>query len=369
LAVKKSIKKTQMSSKGMEEVAVIGLDLSDATVSYHALDRNRETIVTGKLPLRSEEMQRWASKIPPTVIAMEAGTHSPWLSRLLSSCGHEVIVANPVKVALISKNTKKTDGIDAELMARLALADRELLFPIQHRGEQAQIDLQIIRTREIAVQMRTKAIGHVRGAVKSFGERLPKCSTEAFVKTARESIPEPLQIALMPMLEHIDELTRMITGYDRQVEKLVEERYPEVARLTQIKGVGALTGLTFVLVLEDAARFHSSRSVGAFVGLTRKTDQSGKSDPQLGITKAGDRLLRRLLIQCAQYILGHFGEDCDLRRHGQKIAAQGGKRAKRRATTAVARKLSVLLHKLWVSGETYEPLRNSRRRAELSVAA
>jgi len=126
----------------------------------------------------------------------------------------------------------------------------------------------------------------------------------------------------------------------------------------QIKGVGALTGLAFVLVLEDAGRFRSSRSVGAFLGLTSKKDQSGKSDPQC-VTKAGDRLLRRLLIQSAHYILGPFGEVCDLRRHGEKIAARGGQRAKKRATTAVARKLSVLMHRLWVNQEVYDPLRNS----------
>jgi transposase len=348
--------------------AVIGMDLSDRSAEFHVLDEKAKTIGMGKVSLLSSEVQRWASQIPPTMIAIEAGTHSPWLSRILSACGHEVIVANPVKVALITQNTKKRDRVDAEILARVALADRTLLYPIRHRGEQAQIDLQMIRTRSIAVELRTKAVGHVRGAVKSFGARVPKCSTEAFVKTAREVIPEPLQGALMPMLETIDRLTKTIAGYDREVAKLVEERYPEVCRLTQIKGVGALTGLAFVLVLEDAARFRSSRSVGAFLGLTSRQDQSGDQDPQRGITKAGDSLLRRLLIQSAHYILGHFGEDCDLRRHGEKIAARGGKRAKKRATTAVARKLSVLMHRLWVSGEKYDPLRNSRG-DELVVAA
>jgi transposase len=366
--MKKSTKKEMSTNVTGKGVASIGLDLSDRTAEYHALDGKANTIGTGKVTLLSSELQKWAAQIPPTVMAIETGTHSPWVSRTLSACGHEVIVANAVKVALITKNLKKRDQVDAELLGRLALFDRKLLFPIRHRGEQAQLDLQLIRTREIAVQLRTKAIGHVRGAVKSFGARIPKCAAEAFVKTAKEAIPEVLQQTLAPMLEQIDGLTKTIVGYDRQVEKLVEERYPEVARLTQIKGVGALTGLTFVLVLEDAGRFHSSRSVGAFLGLTSKQDQSGDDDPQRGITKAGDRLLRRLLTQSSHYILGHFGEDCDLRRHGEKIAARGGKRAKKRATTAVARKLSVLMHRLWVSGEKYDPLRNSRE-AELVVAA
>jgi transposase len=366
--VKKSSKK--MSNKTMSEgVAAVGIDLSDRTGAFHAIDDEGKTIETGTVALRAPELQRWGSLIAPTVMAIEAGTHSPWISRLLTACGHEVIVANPVKVALITKNVNKTDPVDAEYLARLARFDRELLFPIQHRGEQAQIDLQVIRTRDIAVQVRTKLIGHVRGSVKSFGARLPKCSTEAFVKTTRELIPGALSRALAPMLGQIDQLTKMIAGYDREVEKLVKEHYPEVERLTQIRGVGALTGLGYVLVLEDAGRFRSSRSVGAFLGLTTKKDQSGDSDPQRGITKAGDRLLRRLLTQSAQYILGHFGEDCDLRRHGQKIAARGGKRAKKRATTAVARKLSVLLHRLWVSGEAYDPLRNSRGTMDIQAAA
>jgi transposase len=367
LAVKKSIK--SVSSKTMAEgVAAVGLDLSDRTGRFHAIDDEGKTIATGTVALLAPELQRWAAGIAPTVIAIEAGTHSPWISRLLRGCGHEVLVANPVKVALITRNVNKTDPVDAEYLARLARFDRELLFPIQHRGEQAQIDLQVIRSRDIAVQVRTKLIGHVRGAVKSFGERLPKCATEAFVNKARPLIPEALGRALWPMLVQIDQLTKTIAGYDREVEKLVDERYPEVERLTQIRGVGALTGLAYVLVLEDAGRFRSSRSVGAFLGLISKKDQSGDHDPQMGITKAGDRLLRRLLIQGAQYILGYFGVDSDLRRHGERIAARGGKRAKKRATVAVARKLSVLMHRLWVNGETYEPLRNNRL-AELEPAA
>jgi transposase len=367
--VKKSSKKSVSSKTMAEGVAAIGLDLSDRTGRYYAIDHEGLRIEEGTVALRSVDLQRWAMAVPKTVIAIEAGTHSPWISRLLSGCGHEVIVANPVKVALITQNVKKTDPVDAEYLARLVRFDRELLFPIQHRGEQAQVDLQLIRSREIAVQTRTKLIAHVRGAVKSFGERLPQCSTEAFVNQTRELIPEVLRPALGPILDQVDQLTKTITGYDREVQKLVRTRYPEVERLTQVKGVGALTGLAYVLVLEDARRFPRSRSVGAYLGLTSKKDQSGEQDPQRGITKAGDRLLRMLLMQSAHYILGHHGEDCDLRRHGERIAARGGNRAKKRAAVAVARKLSVLLHRLWVSGETYEPLRNTLAAMELASAA
>jgi transposase len=371
LAVKKSSKKKgeKLSEKTMKEVAVIGVDLSDRTGKYYAIDEEGKKIEEGKVTLRTPELEKWAMSMVATLMVIEAGTHSPWISRLLARCGHEVIVANPVKVALITQNVQKSDPVDAEYLARLGRFDRELLFPIQHRGEQAQIDLQVIRTRDVAVKVRSKLINHVRGAVKSFGERLSRCSTEAFVNTTRKEVPEALRTALDPMFSQIDQLTKTINGYERQVLKLVEQRYPEVELVAQIKGVGALTGLAFVLVLEDARRFASSRSVGAFLGLTSKKDQSGDSDPQRGITKAGNRLLRRLLVQSAHYIQGPFGEDSDLRRHGEKIAARGGKRAKKRATIAVARKLSVLMHRLWVSAETYEPLRNSIHAAEATIAA
>ena len=366
--MKKSIK--SVSSKTMTNgVAAVGLDLSDRTGRFHAIDDEGKTIETGMVTLRAVELQRWAGAIAPTVIAIEAGTHSPWISRLLTACGHEVIVANPVKVALITRNDRKSDVVDAEYLARLARFDRELLHPIQHRGEQAQIDLQIIRTREVLVESRTKLISHVRGAIKSFGERLPACATEAFVNKTKALVPAALKEALSPVYTEIDQLTKTVAAYDRQVARMVKERYPEVERITQIKGVGALTGLAFVLVIEDAARFRRSRSVGAYLGLTSKRDQSGDDDPQRGITKAGDRLMRRLLIQSAHYIQGPFGDDCDLRRHGIRIAERGGKRAKRRATVAVARKLSVLMHRLWVSQETYEQLRNSSKGIGLSVAA
>lgn len=366
---KSSKKKTTMSNKTLAEgVASVGLDLSDRTARFYAIDAEGKKIAEGTVTLRTPELEKWARAIAATLMVIEAGTHSPWVSRLLARCGHEVIVANPVKVALITKNDRKSDAVDAEVLARLGRFDRELLFPIQHRGEQAQIDLQMIRTRDIVVQVRTKLIGHVRGAIKSFGERLPSCSTEAFVNTTRKLIPEQLRKAIDPIFDQIDQLSKTIDGYDKRVKQLVEERYPEAERTMQIKGVGALTALTFVLVLEDARRFASSRSVGAYLGLTSKRDQSGDSDPQRGITKAGDQLLRRLLIQCAHYIQGHFGEDSDLRRHGERLATRGGRSAKKRATIAVARKLSVLMHRLWVTAEEYDPLRNSRA-VEASIAA
>jgi transposase len=190
---------------------------------------------------------------------------------------------------------------------------------------------------------------------------LPKCPARSFHKRAPEHIPEALRAALEPILEQIGWLAERIREYDRQLEAVSKERYLETHLLRQVEGVGTLTALSFVLTLEDPHRFEKSRSVGAYLGLVPATDRSGERDPQRRISKEGDEMLRKLLVGSAHYILGPFGQDSDLRRHGQKIASRGGKNAKKRAAVAVARKLAVLLHSLWMSGEAYEPLLNTHR--------
>jgi transposase len=270
-------------------------------------------------------------------------------------------VANARKTRLIYSNKRKTDQIDAENLARLARLDPRLLYPLKHRGEDAQAHMALIRSREALVDCRTQLVNHVRGAVKSFGHRLPKCPARSFHKRASEHIPEALLPALGPILEQIASLTERIRQYDRKLQTISKERYPETELLRQVEGIGTLTALTFVLTLEDPYRFEKSRSVGAYLGLVPATDRSGDSDPQKRISKEGDQMLRKLLVGSAHYVLGPFGSDSDLRRHGQKIASRGAKNAKKRAAVAVARKLAVLLHSLWISGEAYEPLRNAYR--------
>ncbi len=272
------------------------------------------------------------------------------------------------KTRLIYASKRKTDEIDAENLARLARLDPKLLYPLKHRGEDSQAHLAIIRSRQALVNVRTQLVNHVRGAVKSFGARLPKCPASSFHNKVVEHIPEALWPALGPLLETIGSLTERIRDYDHQLETICQEHYPETDLLRQVEGVGALTALTFVLTLEDPYRFERSRSVGAYLGLVPARDQSGDRDPQKHISKEGDERLRKLLVGSAHYILGPFGQDSDLRRHGEKIARRGAKNAKKRAAVAVARKLSVLLHRLWVTGEIYEPLYNAHRRGEQQAA-
>ena len=271
------------------------------------------------------------------------------------------MVANARKVRLIYADKHKTDKLDAENLARLARLDPKLLSPLKHRGKNSQAHLAIVRSREVLVGSRTQLVNHVRGAVKSFGARLPKCSARSFHKKALDRLPEELVPALEPLLETIEELNARIRDYDRKLEEIAKEHYPETELLRQVEGVGALSALAFVLILEDPYRFEKSRTVGAYLGLVPGKDQSGECDPQQRISKEGDELLRRLMVGCAHYILGPFAKDSDLRHHGQRIASRGGKNAKKRAAVAVARKLSVLLHSLWVTAEVYEPLRNTHR--------
>jgi transposase len=211
-------------------------------------------------------------------------------------------------------------------------------------------------------------VNHVRGAVKSFGARLPKCPARSFHKRAKEHVPEALLPALGPVLEQIASLTERIRDYDWRLVAISKDHYPETELLRQVEGVGPLTALTFVLTLEDPHRFERSRSVGAYLGLVPATARSGESDPQKRISKEGDEMLRRLLVGSAHYVLGPFGSDSDLRRHGQKIASRGGKNAKKRAVVAVARKLSVLLHHLWLTGEVYDPLHDAHQRQRKEAA-
>jgi transposase len=339
----------------------IGVDLGDRFSYLHVLDADGECVEEGRVRMTHEALRQRFEGLSEARVVLEAGTHSPWVSRLLSALGHEVYVANPRKLRAIYENDSKTDQVDAEYLARIGRLDTKLLAAIEHRGEEAQAQLAVIRSREVLVRTRTRLISHCRGIVKAMGGRLPQCSTPAFPRRVAEHVPPALAPALGPILEMLERINAQIRAYDREVERLAQTEYPETERMRQVTGVGALTALTFSLVIEDPTRFSKSRSVGAYLGLRPRRSDSGEREPQLRITKAGNPLMRRLLVQSAAYILGPHGPDCDLRRFGERIAARGGKSARKRARVAVARKLAVLLHRLWVSGEIYEPFRKAER--------
>jgi len=339
-----------------EKGMTIGMDLGDRTNRICVIDAEGEELEKLEITNTARAIDNYFSRYTGVLVALEAGTHSPWISRKLEKMGHRVLVGNPRKLRAIWSSPNKSDMRDAEMLARIGRFDSKLMYPIHHRSEQAHSDLELIKSRDILVRVRSQLVNHVRGAVKATGMRIPKCTPECFHKKAPESIPQILKSATEPLLETIEKLSGKIKAYDKRIARLSKERYPETARLQQIKGVGPVTSLAFVLTLEEPERFQKSRSVGAYLGLTPKRDQSGETDKQLRITKAGNTYLRQLLVNCVQYIMGSFGEECDLREYGMRIAARGGKNAKRRAVVAVSRKLAVLLHHLWVSDEEYIPL-------------
>jgi transposase len=349
----------------VEVQAVVGVDLGDRWSQVCCLERETGAILEEKrLSTTSASFQRSFEGRGPCLVVVESGTHTPWVRRLLASLGHQVIVANPSKVRAISASVRKTDERDARCLAQLGRVDPELLSPVHTRSEEAQQALAVVRSREGLVKARTMLINQVRGMVKSYGARLPGCSAKSFARGVSKALPEGLKAAMEPLLAVIADLSERIRGFDQDIEAWAK-RFPVTERLRQIKGVGALTALTFVLTLDDPHRFARSRSVGAYLGLVPASRSSGNSAPQLPITKHGDRLLRRLLVQAAHYILGPFGQDSDLRSFGLELSRRGGKNGKKRAVVAVARKLAVLLHRLWISGENYEP----HRRPESSSAA
>jgi len=336
----------------------VGVDLGDRKSVLCRLDAQAAVVERRTISTTAEAFHRYFSALPSARVVLEAGTHSPWVSRLLEQLGHEALVANPA--ALHHAGLAKSDQIDAEKLARWGRADPKMLHPIQHRGVQAQADLALLKARDALVRSRTLLINHVRGSVKSFGARLPSCSAESFARQVEARLPALLYGALAPLLELIASLTQQIRAFDREIEEACEEAYPETAPLRQVAGVGALTALCYVLVLEDPSRFPQRRAVGKYLGLIPRLEESSTWSPELPISKAGNQFCRRLLVQAAHYILGPFGPDTDLRRWGLGLANRGGKSAKKRAVVAVARKLAVLLHRLWTTGERYEPLRHAR---------
>ena len=333
----------------------IGIDVGDRWSHYCILDEEGEVVEEGRFRTSATSVGKHFQGVPAARIAIEAGTHSIWISEQLARYGHEVIVANVTELHAIVRNIRKSDQVDAEKLARYARLDPRILRPITHRSVEAQQELTVVRARDVLVRLRTAAVNAVRGLVKPCGVRLPSSSTSCFAKRCRAVLSEGLLRALSPLLEQIEQLSEQIKQYDETILEMSRVSHPETQALQTVHGVGPVTALTYVLTLDDPHRFERSRDVGCYLGLRPRRDQSGSRDPQLGITKAGNVYLRKLLVECANYILGPRGKDSNLRRWGLQLAGKGGKNARKRAIVAVARKLAVLLHRLWITQSTYVP--------------
>jgi transposase len=347
----------------------VGVDLGDRWSQYCILGLEGETLAEGQLRTTQEDVREFFQALSVTRVVIEVGTHSAWVQGVITEWGHEVVVANPRLMEGSKRRKRKSDRIDANKLARLGRVDPQSLYPIRHRSREVRQDLVVLRARDALVSVRTELINTTRGLVKSMGTRLPRCSSPSFAEKVKDAIPVEVGEALQPLVQLVETVNECIERYDERIEELGRKKYGQTTLLRQVKGVGPITSLAYVLTLEDPQRFSSSREVGPYLGLVPKQEDSGDSQPQLGISKAGDRMLRRLLVGSSQYILGAFGPDSDLRRYGLRLCGRGGKNAKKRAVVAVARKLGVLLHHLWVTGDVYEPLHQARAGTGTAQAA
>jgi len=356
--MKISKKQGSVTAVPSQPLPVVGVDLGDRYSYYCMLSNRGECLEEGRIQTTVAALEKHFGSEPAMRIALETGTHSPWVSRLLKSFGHEVIVANPRKIPTLTGSKSKNDRNDAEQLARMAAFDPKLLHPIEHRNLERQQDLNLIHTRSVLVRARTMLVNSARGLVKSAGGRLPGCSPEVFAEKASAAVPQELKAACEPLLKQIAQMNRTLEAMDKQIASLAK-KYPEIALLRTAPGVGPVVAGCYVLTVGHPEAMETNRQAGAYVGLRPSQKQSGACDPQCRITKTGNSYLRSLLVQSAQYILGRFGPDSELRRWGLKLAASGGKRGKKRAIVAVARKLAVILLSMWRNGKKFEPFPQS----------
>jgi transposase len=333
----------------------LGVDLGDRHSNWCLIGANGEIQGEDRVATTRVALEQFFGRLDPCRVVLEACGHVHWIAKLAGAAGHEVIVANPREVRLISQSGRKNDRNDARTLARLGRVDPELLRPVKLRGEACRASRALLHARDQLVRMRTKLVTFTRGQVKSFGGRIPSCSAAAFHKRAAAHVPQPLQEVIKPVLEVLAQLESQIRTFDKRIVLIAEEQHPETAILRRVRGVGPVLALAYVATIEDPKRFSSSRTVGSYVGLTARLHDSCSKTPELPISKCGDRYLRRLLVNAATYILGPFGGDSDLRRFGQRIARGNSQRDRARARVAVARKLACLLHHLWRTGSVWDP--------------
>jgi len=347
----------------------IGLDLGARVTQVAIYDTSGNRIEERKISTARDPMAQLFDRFPGARVVMEASTPTRWINNLARRQGHEVIIANPRKIPVITANIRKSDRNDARLLGEIGQFKPELLSPIELREDVYQLVRTRLFARQQLVKTRSSLCTFVRSQVKSVGQNLPPGTTRTFALKMRPLLPTELASVLDPILRTIQQLSDEIDGLDAEVKISSERDFPMTAVLQQVHGVGPLVSLAFVATVGAPDRFKDSRSLGPYFGLVPRLDQSGQSNPGLSITKHGDAYMRSLLVSAATRILGPFGVDSDLRRFGLRIIEQGGQRARAKARIAVARKLAVLLHRLLLTGEVYEPLRNSPEVAEEPSAA
>lgn len=360
---KSSATKSSATAPDASAPRTIGLDLSARKSSYCVMSADGKRSAEGIIAMDRTSVETFFRAEAPSRVTLEACTSARWVAQVAQECGHEVVVANPRTFKLISASCRKSDRNDARMLADFGQFRPHLLNPVILRNADVQSARSVLMARDTLVSNRTAIVNCVRGLLRDSGYTLPSSAAERFHVRMQELIPSELEPAVRPLLATLEAMAKCIDQHDATIAKLSVEEFPETKLLQQVSGVGPITALAFAVTIGDPARFARSRDVAAYFGLTPRSYASGDKSPELSISKCGDRLVRRLLVGSASYIMREGSPDTDLKRWGNAIRARGGQAAKAKARTAVARKLAVLLHRLWVTGEVYRPLRDTQQEA------
>lgn len=338
---------------------VVGVDVSEKHLNLCEIDGD-DAVCESRMANSSKKLLEHFQGKAKRRIIIEVGAHTRWIAELLEQLGHQVLIVDPRRTKLISGSLYKDDRIDAMTLAMLGRDAPALLKTVPLRRLESQMVLTLVRARASAVKGRTRIVNTVRGVLKPYGYTIPKDSRGAtFTAYIRETLDQALLRIVEPLLVLIETFNAQIKRYDDDVALVLPRLAPDTVHLTQINGVGALTVLYFVALIGDPHRFASNRDIGPYLGLCRKRQDSGDYKSELGITKAGDSLMRALLANCASYLLGPFGQDSDIRRWGLKKVGGGSRAEKKKAKIAVARKLAVVMLTLWKTGRPYTPFHKS----------
>ena len=339
----------------MSKCITIGMDLGNEKHAVCALDESGQILFRKDIDNKPEVLEPFFREHAGATVAMETGLCCRWISALAKACGCEAVVCNARKLSAIWQNQHKNDENDALLLAQLTRADRRLVHPVALRDDEHHEIVQIIELRAVAVAQRTQAVNAVRGLCKACGVFIPGCDASCFHKVAADAIPRETAWKFRPMLRHLKETESLIRRYDKMLVKYAGAHFGEEVELLQtIPGVGTVTACAFVAFVDDMRRFRKARDAGVYFGLTPAQDNSRTQDKPKRITKAGNGIMRSLLVNATNYILRKSSPDTALKRHGMAICARGGKVAKRKAKVAVARKLATVMFAMLRSGKPYE---------------
>ena len=339
----------------MSNYITIGMDLGNRKHTVCAINGAGELLWRTEVINTPEALKPFFEENAGATVAMETGLCCRWISALAKRCGCEVLVGNARKLAPIWQSMQKSDENDAFMIAKLARFDRGLFHPVSLRDDERHEMVQILELREVAVSQRTQAVNSIRGLCKAMGVFIPDCDATRFHKVAKDAIPRDLSWKFLPMLRQLKETAETIRQYDAMLKRYASGHFgEEVALASSIPGIGPVTSCAFVALVGDAKRFGKARDAGVYFGLTPARDQSGDRDAPKRVTKAGSKMMRRLLVTAANYVMRTSSPDTAIKRHGMRICARGGKIAKRKAKVAIARKLAVVMLAMLRSGRPYE---------------